>query len=56
VVASKAQGLSKLALGAAVQLLPAISTTKPLQYAFQQANRSTPPPVDAVIVYLHLTI
>jgi hypothetical protein len=47
---------SKPVFIAAIQPLPTLWSVDHVRPAFERTQHSTPPPLDAVIVYLHLTI
>jgi hypothetical protein len=53
---SKAKQASDQLIAAVVHPLPALASTVAVRPSFDRVHSSTPPPLDAVILYLHLTI
>jgi hypothetical protein len=56
IATNKAKQASDQLIAAVVHPLPALVSTVAVRPAFERIHTSTPPPLDAVIVYLHLTI
>ena len=55
-IGKKSEFAAPATLVSSIESSPAYLSTSELWPSFEQFNDSTPPPVDAVIVYLHLTI
>jgi hypothetical protein len=56
IATNKAKQASDQLVEAVVHPLPALASTVAIRSSFERVHSSTPPPFDAVIVYLHLTI